>query len=238
MSDKEIKNAIQTPLQKPVKKKKSSVVKVPKAKAVTKSKQVKVPKMAKPKKDFKVPEAERKGYKLLVQQANRTILANLKYIEKNNIKDKHTIRGLVFNYDKKRNWAKNKKGQRAKSPLSRSIQFKSEREYRDYLRHLERMAKSNAKRKERGYKDTVLDRLQRISNIYSVQLPDNKLPDDLKDEIEELTLPQLENWFEIGDPEEDMEVSTYGSDDYVGIEDYEAFRDITLKRLGWLKKAY
>ena len=195
--------------------------------------------MAKNKKSvYKVPEAERQAYKLLVQQANRTIKSNLNFIKTNKIKDKNTIRSLVFNYDKKRNWAKNKKGQRAKSPLSRSIIFESEQEYKAYLHHLEKMGKNNARKKMKGYKDTILDRLQRISDIYGVQLPNNKIPDDLKEDIETMSLPQLENWFEIGDPEEDMEVSQVGSDDFVGVENYADFADIVRKRLGWLKKAY
>lgn len=187
---------------------------------------------------FKVPESEREAYKLLVQDANRTLQRNLKYIKENKIKDFDTKRALVHSYGNKRNWAKSKTGKTAKNPLSRSIKFKSEQDYKDYVHHLEKITKRKAKKLEQGYKATIKDRLQRISNIYGVQLPNNKLDSDITNAIDNMSLPQLKNWFEIGDPEEDMEVSEYGSDDFIGVDTYDDFKDITLKRLGWLKKAY
>lgn len=189
-------------------------------------------------KGFKVPEAERKAYKLLVQQANRTIKSNFKYIEKNNITDNRVIERLVFDYADKENWMRNKKGEIGKSPLSRSIQFSSEREYRAYLHHLEKWGSSNARKKAEDYKKKVLDTLQRISIIHNIQLPDNKIPDDIKKAIDSMSLQQLENWFELGSPAEDLEVSDTGSETYIGVNDYEHFRDLTFKRLGWIKKVY
>ena len=81
---------------------------------------------------FKVPESEREAYKLLVQDANRTIQRNLKYIQENKITDFDTKRALVHSYGSKRAWARGKNGKAAKNPLSRSIKFKNERDYRDY----------------------------------------------------------------------------------------------------------
>lgn len=193
--------------------------------------------MAKNKKSvFKVPEAERHAFKILVQKANRTIKSNLKYIDKHNVRDSKTIRSLVFNYFDEDNWAKNKKGQRAKSPLSRSVIFSSEDDYKSYVRHLEKMAGRNVKQKATDYREAILDALQRIANKHDVQLPNNKIPQEIVDSVNSMSIEQLENWFEFGDPSDDIEEHKFGSLEYVGVSGYEQFRDITLGRNAWLKR--
>lgn len=188
---------------------------------------------------FKVPEADRQEFRRLVQRANRTLKSNLQFIKDNKIKDLETKRDLVMFYDKKRNWMKNKEGKRGKSPLSRSISFKDEKAYKEYLHHLKEIERGGTgTKKTKGYKETILDRLQRIADIHSVQLPDGKLSDEIKKAVEGMTLPQLRQWFTIGDPSEDMEVSQYGSDDFMGVDSYTDFANTTMKRISWIKKAY
>lgn len=181
---------------------------------------------------YKVPEAEQLEYKLLVQQANRQVKRNLKYLEKNNITSLHTTRSLAFNYQDKDNWISEK------TVFSRATKFESRQDYLNYVKHLQKMAAAKPKELEKDYRATIVDRLQRTANIWGIDLPDNKIPDDLIKEVENMNLEQLQNWFEIGDPEEDIEVSQFGSDDYYGVSTYEDFRDVTLTRIGWLKKTY
>lgn len=207
----------------------------PKRAKKTISKTKKGPKMPE-KVGFKVPEEDRQEYRRLVQKANRRVKSNLEYIKNNKIKDFDTRRKLVDKYESKRKWARNKNGKRAKSPLSRSINFKNKEQYEDYMHHLRKLADKNPREMEKGYKSTIIDRLQRIANIYHVTLPDNKIPDELVDKVNELDLPQLINWFHIGDPSEDMEVSEYGSDDFIGVKDWQDFHDIAVKRLNQLQK--
>ena len=188
---------------------------------------------------FKVREEDRQEFRRLVQRANRTLKSNLEYVKTNKIKDLETKRDLVMFYDKKRNWMKNRDGKRGKSPLSRSISFKDEKAYKEYVHHLKDIVKGGtANKKTKGYKETILDRLQRIADIHSVQLPDGKLGNVLKEAVEGMTLPQLRQWFTIGDPSEDMEVSQYGSDDFMGVDSYNDFAATALKRISWIKKAY
>lgn len=189
--------------------------------------------MARKKSNFyKVPESDLKDYKLLVQQANRQVKRNLKYLEDNNITSLNTTRSLAFNYQDKENWITEK------TVFSRATKFESRQDYQNYIRHLEKMAGARPKELEKDYRATIVDRLQRTANIWGIDLPDNKISDDLIKEVNEMNLEQLQNWFEIGDPEEDIEVSQFGSDDYFGVSDYEDFRDVTLTRIGWLKKTY
>ena len=188
--------------------------------------------MAKSKAGYKVPLADRLAYKLLVQEANRQVKRNLKYLQKNGITSTNTTRSLVFGYTDKNNWAGDK------MVFSRSINFESKQDYNNYIKHLKKMAAAKPQRMEKDYKKVIVDRLQRTANIWGVDLPGNRVPDELIEEVESLNLEQLQNWFEVGDPEEDIEVSQYGSDDYFGVSSYEDFKDVTLTRIGWLKKAY
>lgn len=188
--------------------------------------------MANKKLKWTVPKEDRLQYKLLVQEANRQVKRNLKYLEKNNINSINTTRSLVFGYQHKENWAGEK------MIFSRSVKFESQQDYTNYLKHLTKMAMAKPKEMEKSYKATIIDRLQRTANIWGVSLPGNKVPDEVVKEVNSLNLEQLQNWFEIGDPEEDIEVNQYASDEYFGVSDYEDFKDVTLTRIGWLKKAY
>lgn len=188
--------------------------------------------MAKSKTGFVVPKEDRDMYKLLVQEANRQVKRNLKYLEKNNISSTNTTHSLVFNYKDKTNWAGDK------MIFTRSVKFDNQKEYTNYIKHLYSMVQKKPQQLEKDYRATIVDRLQRTANVWGVDLPNNRVPDDLIKEVNSLNLEQLQNWFEIGDPEEDIEVSQYGSDDYFGVQSYEDFKDVTLTRIGWLKKAY
>lgn len=189
--------------------------------------------MARKKSNFyKVPEADKQEYKLLVQQANRQVKRNLKYLEDNNITSLNTTRSLTFNYQDKQNWISEK------TVFSRATKFDSRQDYLNYRKHLEKMVHARPKELEKDYRATIVDRLQRTANIWGIDLPNNRISDDLIKEVNAMNLEQLQNWFEIGDPEEDIEVSQFGSDDYFGVSTYEDFRDVTLTRIGWLKKTY
>ena len=181
---------------------------------------------------YKVPESEQLEYKLLVQQANRQVKRNLKYLEQNNITSLNTTRSLAFNYQDKENWISEK------TVFSRTNKFESRQDYLNYRKHLQKMAGARPKELEKDYRATIVDRLQRTANIWGIDLPNNRISDDLIKEVNSMNLEQLQNWFEIGDPEEDIEVAQFGSDDYFGVSTYEDFRDVTLTRIGWLKKSY
>lgn len=189
--------------------------------------------MAKKKnKGFSVPQDERESYKLLVQEANRQIKRNLKYIDEEGITSVNALHYLVYDYGNPESWAGKK------MVFSRSTKFESREDYEDYLELLERMKESKPAYKMEEYQDTIIDRLERTAIKYDVPLPNNRLPEELVESVKEMSLEQLYNWFDMGDPEEDIEVNQYASDDYFGVNSLEDFVAVTESRMGWLKKAY
>ena len=184
---------------------------------------------------YRVPKEEQHAYKMLVQRANRQIKKNLKYIEEHDIRTANTQRSLVFDYGDMANWATEK------TTFSRSIKFESEKDYRQTMRHLTKFANTSAPKLEKAYRDTIIDRLQDTAIKYQIQLDEHgQVPQNIIDMLDDMTLEQLQQWFDIGDPEEDTEVQQYGSDDYAQIAGgtLQDFTDTTKTRVEWIKTAY
>lgn len=201
---------------------------------------------------WSVPKDLEHAYKMLVQRANRRVKANLKYIEKNKITDEHTKRALVRGYEDKNNWAgatmpfsRSKKGfyiTNADTGFKEFKEFGNKAGFERYLRELERFGKEGGGWEHspdkivEGYKKNIIKSLNQIKDQYNITLPGGKLPQEIIDELDSLTLEQITNFYSGGSVEEDIEISQFDSDDYIDVTGAEGFIDVTLGRIAQLKK--
>lgn len=188
---------------------------------------------------FVVPEHERHDFNLLVQRANRRLKANLKFMQKEEITDFNTQHALLGIYANPEEWATQK------NAFSRSTKFASKQMYEAYKKHLSKWGgegpdyeKSIENIKE-GYYKAIIQSLTvtALDNGDSILTSRGKLPGNLAKKIKGLSLTQLTNFFEIGDPSEDIEASRFNSLDYLGV-DREEFVSVTETRLNYLKQIY
>ena len=186
-----------------------------------------------------VPENEQREFDLLVQRANRRVLSNLKQIEKNNITSENTVRSLMGDYADSKEWLTKK------TPFSRAKKFNSEKDYRQYVRHISQwgaegddFTRSEDAIKERYYK-SIIQALTTtaIDNGNGVLTKTGRLPGNLAKKIRELSLEQLTNFFDHSDPTESIESQGWGSENYIGV-DREEFVDITKSHIDALKELF
>ena len=186
---------------------------------------------------YTVPESERKEFDLLVQRANRRIKSNLKMIEKNNITSSTAKRALVSDYEDASSW------HTEKTPFSRSKTFDSEKDYKQFMRHVsqwggEDFSRSEEAIRERYYK-SIIQALTTtaLDNGNGVLTKTGRLPGNLAKKIRELSLEQLTNFFDHADPTESIETQGWGSDLYLGV-DKKEFVDITVAHINALKQIF
>lgn len=192
--------------------------------------------MAKNNGKYIVPEAERVEYDRLVQRANRRIKKNIQLAE--GLKSDIARRSLTFDYENKDKWASDK------TVFSRSKVFESEKEYKQYVRHLEQWgapgeySKSEQVLREQYYKSIVKAlTTTAIDNGNGVLLKNGRLPGNLNAKIKALSTDQMLSFFDVGDPTEDIEKNGWDSWDYIGV-DRDEFVDITEAHINKLKKLY
>ena len=204
---------------------------------------------------YVVPKELQHEYKMLIQRANRRVKANLKYIQKENITNEHTQRALVGSFNDPVKWAtgrmpfsRSNKGRYvwdADTGTQKFMEFTSERDFKQYLKHLEKWGEQT-KRGERfdahpekikaGYKSAIVKALNQVKDQYSISLPGGKLPDEVIKEIDSMNLEQITNFFANGDPGEDLEISQFNSDDFLLVQDAEGFTDVITSRIAAIKK--
>lgn len=185
---------------------------------------------------FTVPKAEQKEFNLLIQRANRRIQSSLKYIQKEDLSSDNAQRALMGRYTDKAEW------HTEKTVFSRSKVFDSEQDYKQFLRHVsqwggEENERSPEKVKEGYYKAIIQALTTTAIDNDGVLTKSGRLPANLAKQIREMSLEQLSNWFDGGDPSEDIESLRWGSDDYIGADRGE-FVDITKAHINRLKEIY
>lgn len=192
--------------------------------------------MATNNKGFTVPAGERKDFKLLVQRANRTINANLKFIQKEDIQTGRAKRQLMSDYIDKSAW------HTEKTAFSRGIKFESEKAYKDYVRQLNRWGGEGAEKSVKGTKqriyESIIKSLNTTADIYGQGVKDDSghLPKEITDRLEKMSVEQLLNFFDIADPTEDIEHQSWSYEEYQEGVDRDTFVDITTTRLNYLEQ--
>lgn len=186
---------------------------------------------------FKVPKEERQEFDLLVQRANRRVLANLKQVAKDKITSDTAIRSLLGDYADSSEWLTKR------TPFSRSKTFESEKAYKQYIRHISQWGgddfiRSEEAIKQRYYKNIIQAlTTTAIDNGNGVLTKTGRLPGNLAKKIRELSLEQLTNFFDHADPTESIETQGFGSENYLGV-DRKEFVDITEAHISALKQIF
>lgn len=190
---------------------------------------------------YRVPAELRQDYNLLVQKANRQIMKNLKFIQKEDIKDHRVHEALLGAQVDHANW------HTQKTPFSRSVVFRSrttedgrkitaEQQFKSYMRTLERYSERNIEEVREGYYKNIIKSLTTLA-IETGNLDEKgKLPANLARRIKNLSTEQLIHFFD-DDPTERIEGLRWGSDDYEGA-DMEQFVDVTVGHLKALRQIY
>lgn len=204
---------------------------------------------------YQVPKEMQHAYKMAVQRANRRVKQNIKYIQKHVILDDQTQRTLVAGFMDHEKWAS------ATMPFSRSNkgryltdpdtgrqtfrEFTSKADFDAYMRHLNKWGEDTGKRGDfakspqrikNDYKTAIIKALNEVKDHYSISLPGGKLPKQVIDMIDSLSLTQITNFFGDGDPSEDIEVSQFDSDDFIYVDTAEDFINVVETRINAIKK--
>lgn len=187
-------------------------------------------------KGFTVPAGERNDFKLLVQRANRTINANLKFIQKEDVQTGRAQRQLMGDFISKSAW------HTEKTAFSRGIKFESEKAYNDYKRQLQRWGGEGAEKSVKGTKqrvyESIIKSLNTTADIYGQGVKDDSghLPKEITDRLENMSVEQLLNFFDVADPTEDIEHQSWSYEEYQEGVDRDTFIDITTTRLNYLEQ--
>lgn len=151
--------------------------------------------------EYIIPTDARAEYRKLIQRANRRILSNLKYIKDEGIRSKQIKTGLVGDFHSKKKWATQK------SPLSSSTKFKSEAEFKQFMRFVNKWGEDTGRRggfaadpnekRERG-KESIYKALYGLSANKGISLEKWKgeLPPDMVEKINNLSLEQMSKFFD------------------------------------------
>ena len=187
---------------------------------------------------FIVPKKDRKNFDRLVQRANRRIQRNLKYIAEEGIESKTAQRALLSDYAERSNWATEK------TVFSRSKTFESEKDYKQFLRHVKQWGAKTYDREpeklKKGYYKAIINALTTTAidnGGGGILTKSGRLPANLAKQVKEMSLEQMTHFFAEADPAEDLEYMPYSGEDYIGV-DRQQFIDITESKLNTLKKIY
>lgn len=185
-------------------------------------------------KGFVIPRDNWKEFDRLVQRANRKILSNMAYIQKEEIKSDVTKRALLSDYADRSAW------HTQKITFSRSKRFTNEKEYEQTVRQLEKWGNPNSgdykdpESLKAGYYKSIIRALTTTA-IENGGILDEKgnLPRNIKRRIKNLSLEQMANFFDHGDPSEHFEKQGFSSDDFLGVDEDEFIEtlDGTLNKL-------
>ena len=159
---------------------------------------------------YTVPPALRAEYKNAVRRANRRIISNIDYIQKEGITDNAIKTKLVMDYGQRRSW------KNTKTPLSSSIKFKTEKDFKDYMRHVGRWAGyegatayvADPKDMAKRGRESIYKSIYGLMNNKGISLEEwrGDLPPDVKKEIDKLSLQQISKFYDYTD--------LTGEDDY------------------------
>lgn len=206
---------------------------------------------------YQVPKELRHEYKMLVQRANRRIKSNLKYITKNGITSEHTQRALVGSYNDPLKWSSGRQAFSASS-TGRYLwdvdkeemvfrEFKNQTEFKQYLNHLETWGKKVEKGElwrthpdqiKQEYKDSIIKSLNQVVNRQSISLPNNEIPKEIIEALDDLNIQQISNFFNGGHISEDVEIAQFSSDEYVEVDNVEDFIDVVMTRIHSTTRMY
>ena len=186
--------------------------------------------MAKTVKGYTVPAGERTEFDRMVQRANRRIIANMKYIQQEEISSEGAKRALLSDYVDRGEWATEK------TVFSRSIKFNSKREYESYKRHVMQWGASEQQRAayeaknnhtltdrtldgiKEGYQKAIIKSLTDSAIANNIEFKNGRLPGNIVKKIRGLTLEQLTHFFENSDPIDDLEYLPYSEIDFNGVD--------------------
>lgn len=187
--------------------------------------------MAKTSKGYTVPASERREYDRMVQRANRRITANMRYIQQEEITSESAKRSLLSDYVDRGSWATEK------TVFSRSIKFKSKREYESHKRHLMQWGATDAQRAayeektgqalddhtveglKKGYEKAIIRSLTQAAIDNNIPLENGRLPGNIRQKIKGLTLEQMTHFFYNDDPVGDLEYLPYSEVDFNGVDE-------------------
>lgn len=150
--------------------------------------------------EFIVPTDARAEFRALIQRANRRIKSNLRYIDKNSITDHEVRTSLAADFTSKKTWETNT------MPFSRSIKFASEKDYRDYVRHVKKWGEDRGSKGDfhaspenlrRGYQDAIITALNTVATNKGISLEKwgGDLPPAMLEKIKNMSLQQLFHFF-------------------------------------------
>lgn len=183
--------------------------------------------MAKTKGRYIVPKAEQKDFDLMIQRANRRIQSAFKYIQQEELKSENAVRALVGDYNNSATW------NTEKTVFSRSKRFSSERDYQQYKRHVEQWGgKENARSVDsikQGYYKSIIKALTTVAidnGAGDIMTKNGRLPGNIAKKVKNMTLEQMVNFFDHGDPSDEIEKNAFDSKDFIGVDRTE-FVDIT-----------
>lgn len=151
--------------------------------------------------DYIIPAEERGAYRATIQRANRRIKSNINYIKQEGIREHSIKTSLAGDYYNKKKWATKA------SPLSTSTRFKSREEYEKYMRHVNKWGEDTGRRG--GYQADPRERLKRgkeaiykavfgLTSSRGISLEEwgGNLPPDMVKNIEDLSLEQMNKFFD------------------------------------------
>lgn len=188
-----------------------------------------------------VPSDAQAEYRRMIQRANRRVLANLKYLKENDIRDNHVKTLLAGDFTKKKTWATQK------SPFSSKTRFESEKAYQEFMRYVSRWGedtggrgghKADPKAIAERHRSDIYKTINGLVRNKSISLEEwgGDLPPELKGRLEGLSLEQLTHFYRYLDPE------TGGTEvfdsDQVDYEDVDDFMDYIGGILGAVEKFY
>lgn len=208
---------------------------------------------------YVVPKNQQKLFKNLVQRANRRILKNKSYADEleegifnpdgtpkrvvDSEKGRKALFGIYFSDD-------NLTGGR--KPFSARTTFESKQAYEDFKDYINAWGKKLPKGNDDGYEKSIrkvrqhyyrsimraLDGL--VNNIdYPILNEKGKLPEGIRRAVAGLTVDQMANFFDEGDPTDDFEKSGFDSKKYYStVENQQDFIDTVMQRIDLLKKVY
>ena len=194
-------------------------------------------------KGFRVPDNDWNEFNKLVNRANYRILKNMEYIQQEGITSESTQRSLLHDFARPSEWHTNN------SPLSLSRYFESEREYKQqvskakYFSNDETFGKDFTEilnDKHNQYYKNIVQALNKTAIDYGqgVLTESGHLPKEITDRLKDLSYEQITNFFDIADPTEDIEQSSWSYEEFFEGVDRETFIEHTLNRLNYLQELF
>lgn len=163
-----------------------------------------------------VPASDRREFDRMVQRANRRIMANLKYIQQEELNSESAQRALMSDYADRSTW------HTEKTVFSRSIKFSSKKEYEQYKRHVSQWGNEKAERTveglKQGYEKAIIKSLTTAAIDNNIPLENGRLPGNIRQKIKGLTLEQMTHFFHNDEPVADMEYLPYSEVDFNGVD--------------------